>query len=91
MIHKIYSLHEKQLLEHEKAGMKKLRVEIHRILKKKTNFKVTIYLDKLGSVTITDGKEVLNDLVVQFKGNSDINYVWEERKSRYTDFDFYCD
>lgn len=84
MIHRIYSLHEKQLLEYEKAGMKKLRVEIHRILKNKTNFKVTIYFDKLGSVTIMNGKDMYmhNELVVQFNENGDINYVLEERKSR---------
>lgn len=82
MIHRIYSKYEKQLLEYEKAGMKKLRVEIHRILKNKTDFKVTIYFDKLGSVTIITSNDMHNELVVQFKENGDINYVLEERKSR---------
>lgn len=93
MIHKIYSFYQVQLLEHEKVGMKKLRVEIHRILKGKTNVKVTIYLYNLGPVTIMDGREVFRELVIQFNENSDIDYVWGEEKPSYSDHfsGVYCD
>ncbi|XP_063419732.1 uncharacterized protein LOC134704874 [Mytilus trossulus] len=80
MINKIYSSCLDELMEHEKVGMKKLRVEIHRIVNQKTDFKVTIYLNKLGPVTIQDGRRVLQELVVQFKENGDIDYVWGEQK-----------
>lgn len=78
MIHKIYIDHKVSLKAHEADALSSLRTGIHDIVQGKTNLKVTIYLDGINPIEITNG-EGQNKLVMRFKTNGDIDYKWTEK------------